>query len=309
MERSTDDLIQKVEGWLQREGYPLEFATAAAFERHGFWVWSGEFVEDPQTAKLREVDVSASSTIRTDVNNGFLRLTYVAECKWTADKPWVIFHHEMPYAPSARIAQTISDHLGHTSLWMVAGDERLHGLDTFATPLMVGTGGRRAFTSGDSGDQVYSALRSVISASVGMVESGNKRTRPPSALPDAANLFLPLIVIDGPLMTASYDTDGNRVSVTEVDHTRVFMRGSEVWPHRCFVDVVRIEALDDFISRRAQEIPQIFEVLGKSIDALGLAAETNTWEQLPITGGPRGMIGYPYLLRSHFAKDNESVHE
>ncbi len=60
------DLKKRVEDWLGTQGYPLEFATAAAFRQHGFDVQQGTFARDPEEGISREIDILASMTERGD---------------------------------------------------------------------------------------------------------------------------------------------------------------------------------------------------------------------------------------------------
>src|ERR1700687_1334235 len=101
------DLPAKVRAWLDEEGYPLEFATAATFRRHGFAVRQGMYIREKGDA--REIDVAAS---RNAKRNGLRRVYHVVECKWSKDKPWVVFTGPGGMAASACITQTISSLLG-----------------------------------------------------------------------------------------------------------------------------------------------------------------------------------------------------
>jgi hypothetical protein len=142
------------------EGYPTEFRAASLFQRHGFAASQGHYVEGANEELKREIDVLASATIPTEFR--FLRISYVVECKWSADKPWIIFTSPTKImAPSALIAQTISSKLGAAALWIAAGSETLSRLATFSTPKRGGFGGRQAFSKGS--DQFYSAVQSVTS--------------------------------------------------------------------------------------------------------------------------------------------------
>jgi hypothetical protein len=93
-------LKDKVKDWLLKEGYPLEMQSAIIFEEAGFQVSQGNYYEDPQTKKAREVDLVASlgKIIRDeDAPNFFesikLQITFrfIVECKSSKRYPWILF--------------------------------------------------------------------------------------------------------------------------------------------------------------------------------------------------------------------------
>ena len=83
------ELPEKVKAWLSGEGYPLEFATANTFERADFETRQGMYLSMPKTNAFREIDVVASRVVQNDQVS--CRVSIVVECKWSRDKPWVVF--------------------------------------------------------------------------------------------------------------------------------------------------------------------------------------------------------------------------
>src|SRR4051794_17961952 len=78
--RSALDTARK---WMLGSGFPLEMQTARAFRDRGFRVEQARYHRDPETQKLREVDV-----IATGANDG-VALTFVLECK-DSSAPWIL---------------------------------------------------------------------------------------------------------------------------------------------------------------------------------------------------------------------------
>lgn len=95
-------LDEKIKDWIKKEGYPLEFSVAHDFKKRGFSVEQSHFVKDSE-GKIREVDVLATQNIL--VGNSILRILHVVECKWSKDKPWILFADEKRYASTALAAQ------------------------------------------------------------------------------------------------------------------------------------------------------------------------------------------------------------
>ena len=126
----ASSLVERLTKWMNSEGYPTEFRTTNIFRRHGFHARQGEYVEGKEDTK-REIDVISSVSVDTDF--GFLRISYVVECKWSSDKPWIIFTSPTnTMAVSAMAAQTISSKLGAATMWVIAGHKDLTSLETFA---------------------------------------------------------------------------------------------------------------------------------------------------------------------------------
>lgn len=140
---SNNSLKTKVEEWLEKEGYSLEFLTATVFERYGFRVLQGEHYEDNKNGIWREADVVAHRTY--EVEDTLFRVSHIVECKWSKDKPWVIFCSSgIQKHPGESIAQSIGSYLGRAILWHMAGNSDLYGTSHFSTPEQPGFAGRQA---------------------------------------------------------------------------------------------------------------------------------------------------------------------
>ena len=73
------------------------------FLKQGFSIRHGDYVKGAKEG-LREVDVLA---YETSIEHR-LRVCYVIECKWSGDKPWIVFTSETgSMAESACVTQTI----------------------------------------------------------------------------------------------------------------------------------------------------------------------------------------------------------
>ncbi|HEY9713755.1 MAG TPA: hypothetical protein V6C72_09810, partial [Chroococcales cyanobacterium] len=99
-----------------------------------------------------------------------IQIHHVIECKYSGDKPWVIFTanaHQI--APSACANQTISSRFGRSIAWTLAGDRAIPRLGLFGCPKRGGFGGRQAFSKGS--DQFYNAMQSVVSKANSLANS------------------------------------------------------------------------------------------------------------------------------------------
>jgi hypothetical protein len=125
-----DDLQHRLAKWLSEEGYPLEFRTAHEFGQAGFEVRQGGYIRSRDGSPPREIDVQAFKSLRSEGMH--LRVYHIVECKWSGQKPWVVFTAERGIMPTACVAQTFGSLLGNAILWTEAGCELLHSLDLFS---------------------------------------------------------------------------------------------------------------------------------------------------------------------------------
>jgi hypothetical protein len=125
-------LTDKIKDWLLRQGYPLEFRVAAAFQNAGIEAVQGFYVRQRNTNSVRELDVVAR--IRSHVADMFASINLIVECKWSGDKPWIVFTAPRTrMAPSACIAQTIGSYFGEAIMHCLAAEQELHSFHTSDT--------------------------------------------------------------------------------------------------------------------------------------------------------------------------------
>ena len=228
-DNSHKPLGEKVKDWFESEGYPLEFRVAQAFEEQGFVSHQGHYVMDESDEQAREIDVVADADV--DLKGGaFIRVSHVIECKWSRDKPWVIFtNRQSRLSESACIAQTVGSMLGEAVMFCLAGESSLYALEMFRRPERGGFSGRRAFEKHDQEkyDQFYRAVQGVTSAAVAEARRYDRPKPREFELPLATVIVFPMIVVDTNLFEAYYDPRAGEVRVSEVDRLRIFWRGSE----------------------------------------------------------------------------------
>ena len=287
-------LRDKVAEWLSKEGYPLEFQVANCFHKNGFNVHQGGYITDGQSESLREVDVLAE--INTRVNDILFRIYHVVECKWSKDKPWIIF--TSPSAridPAACVAQTIASKFGTAILWASAGEKSLHSLSLFSIPYRPGFGGRQAFGKGN--DIFYSAMQSVVSATYAVAIRYDDRLTVPFGFPKIAHIVFPIIVVDGKLFEAYFDSDNGNVNIEEQSKARLHWRGAESWKYFSTLDIVTVDVLDDFVQQRRAESEQALNVMSKYLSRIQECFIDRSLEPvLSVPNAARGIVGLPPLL-------------
>lgn len=291
-------LEERVREWIGNEGYPLEFGVAKKFNDAGFSVSQGRYVRDRNSDVLREIDICAYvSSIHPPPRRHLLRSYYVVECKWSKDKPWVVFTNEQSMATSACIAQSISSSLGSAILWKEAGLEELQSLAMFSTPKRAGFNGRQAFSRAGS-DHFYNSMKSIVSSAKYMMDEYDQ-PRKREVLPDVAVVAFPLIVVDGQLFEAYLDNekDGFELEIEQRTHIRCHWRGSREWPLHATVDVVTFDHLGAFLTGHAQQMHQLLDIMERSLDEIIKCVEAGSIQTANITRAPRGVTGIHWLFR------------
>lgn len=303
-ETKADELLSKVEGWLDTEGYPLEFETAAAFRDAGFRVLQAEYTKPTPRWPRREVDVVAHMS---QFEDHLLRVEFVVECKWSRDKPWVFFCGGRGMAPAASAAQSIGSQLGETLLWKEAGNPSLESLGLFASTGRSAFGGRQAFSK--QTDVVFDAIRSVTSNCRALADAYDRdvdRAIARARLPENGVAFFPVVVVDGRLFSAQAGETG--MAVEEVSTIRVHFRGAE--DHRfpiATVDVVRADRLEQFVNERAADARELVRIMSTALSELRDRMRDGHFDRLHVTAGSRGVLGPPFLLAALVEAQREAA--
>jgi hypothetical protein len=301
---SSARLVDKVKAWFESEGYPLEFDTSRVFKEQGFSTLQGYYISDETNGQPREVDVLADIDLRLD-DYKFIRARQVVECKWSRDKPWVIFtSRQSTMAESACIAQTIGSRLAEAAMFCEAGNSHLYEMDTFKSPQRGGFAGHRAFEKeGDNKqDQFYRAVQGVVNAAVALARRHDASSHNELTIPDHCFLLFPIIVVEGSLFEAYYDDKAAAISLAEVDNLRLFWRGSKANRRPItVVDVVTAKAAAAFARNRAGDMKALLAHVKLAIDRIRTAHNEHNFEKLEIKPASRGFTGLPPLLAELYA--------
>lgn len=285
-------LHDKVKQWLGEQGYPTEFRAANICRRHGFRVWQGFHVRDSKTETPREIDVIASADYRS--SNYIVRIEHALECKWSKDKPWIVFTDAGgPMGSTACAAQTIGNMVGEAAIWTVAGNADLHSLDFFYTPARPGFGGRQAFSKGL--DLFYSAVAAASELSILLATRGDRKTKP-ATMGQLGILVFPVVVVEGQLYEAYFDEKENDIQLIERKRIRCHWRGASSRQFITTIDIVTLDHLDEFIAARAKEMKILHSVLYDTILNIEACFKMQSLQPLKVSSGARGVIGLPDLF-------------
>jgi hypothetical protein len=293
-EGSAEPLAERVLDWLEKQGYPLEFRTARAFQDAGFGVRQGTHYR-PEEGPPREIDVIGD--VIAERGESFLRIAYYVECKYTKGRPWVVLSsRSASMAPSACIAQSQGNDLVRSLLWCLAGDRELHQLSLFSTPRVAGFGGQQAFN--DKGkDQFYAAMQGAIDATQGRLRASEPRSD--ETIEESlgyGHLGLPLIVLDGDLFEASWDESQARMRVEARNHVRLHWQGASKWQMRATVDVVTSQGLPEFLDTARDDVNFLVPKLFAGIEEIRECLRVGSMDPLTVLSAARGTLSAPGIL-------------
>ena len=256
MSNEEKSIEVRLQEWLEKEGYPLEFCAAAAFRRAGFNVVRGWYVDGEPGGKRREIDLLAMDR----APGCQMGVDVVVECKWSGDKPWVVFSCEDPLPPALRTDLAIGTDMACSCLVAAATMGEITKLDVFSPLKRTVFGGRQAFTKGN--DLFYEAITSTVSKTCAIADQF-KQVEPEDlkSLLTNAMVVLPVIVIDARLFEVSCDSKTAEITSCEVSEARVAWQGSKEWPSCAFVDIVVAAHLDQYARQRFSDVREIIHCL------------------------------------------------
>ncbi|MGE0227559.1 MAG: hypothetical protein AB7I38_02890 [Dehalococcoidia bacterium] len=239
MTHSLDDgeLNTRVRNWMiERSGIPLEARAASIGWDDGWWVTENYPYVDSEGGTLREIDLVLGHdplsdearpphefSPRDEPGDGHPFVEAVVECCRTPSHPWVFFQ-----APEYLDSGMSTIH--HSMFW--ADSYSLHSPcfeDDYWTR-RVSKNWDVAFSKSDS--EIFDAL---VKATKGTIAEVNEFSGP--------SWVLPIVVIDGPLFTATIDRKG-ALQVTDSSRVSVLMSHNFVgFPRSTIVEVVALDHL------------------------------------------------------------------
>jgi hypothetical protein len=282
----NSDLLEKLNNWINSEGIPLEYYAASVFTQNRFRVFQGDYVKDKAAA--REVDVLAFKDYEN--KEGLLRICNVIECKWTKDKPWIVFTSPTAHiANSACIAQTLGSKVGSSLLWHVAGEPDLYNLTLFESKKSSGFSGRQAFSKDN--DLFYNMVQSIINKTFLSVKEYDNYIQDPF---NYIAIGFPVIVIDGLLFESNYINDN--IELSEVKFSKIHWRGSSNWKLHATVTVVTKDYLPTYVSIIASEFDVLAGLAISALENIKYLQEMKDANVLNHKAAPRGILGYPSFI-------------
>ena len=240
-----NSLQAKVKKWLQEQGYTLEMRVAKAFREANFEVTQSEYYKDTETDSYREIDVIA--TKGTLIDHRLIDFNYIVECKYTKDKPWVIFTvpSRKGFPSSLATEGRLSTDKGKIMLLEITTIDDAKNNTIFKLPERLGYGVTRALSNGK--DQAFEAVTVASKAALSTIDNiDNKWNK--KGITSRIAIAWPVVILAGELFEA-YLTEQNEIRVKPATWGTLVQRSPRFPNEHCVIDIVPEAHLSDYLIR------------------------------------------------------------
>lgn len=275
---SNEALHKKLRKWLEKQGYTLEMQVAQAFSSVGFEVAISQYYFDPNSDKLREIDVVAS--ISREFENISIAVDVLIECKY-ASQPWIVFTSQKklgPYSYFSRVLRGKYDVFRWKSyptlqarliskILSSLGPDRIKEYAPFLVPESVGYRVTESLRT-DGNDPAYSALLQVTNSvqahdikgeeiyrrMIDDIEGQDYSAGNYDDLYISSSISIPIIFIRGKLFECYLSADGE-INLEEVKESVVMQSSKDIIDTSInnsvegFIRIVTEDTLDDFAQK------------------------------------------------------------
>lgn len=245
------ELIDNIQKWLAKNGYPLEMQVAKEFKNAGFDIEQSEYYQDRETDTFRELDIIASTSRQSDRAHYSVRT--LIECKFCKSNPWLLFTEPGDVQRNFKLIMHPGNALGTQMTSRFVFNKKLWDLPIFSKHAVTGYAVVESMRKNDKKDNSYAAL---MGLSKGLNAFSNYPKYTHAAGKGICEVFLAVAVISGKLFRVFLD-ETNGTQIEEIE------RGSVVWSNpvcgnrSCVINIVTDVAL-----------PEFCQELKKSSDAL-----------------------------------------
>jgi len=245
----------KIKEWLLKGGFPFEMEVANLFLDSGFTVAQSVYYKDLDEDKYRETDIIA---YRYKIINGvFVNVTFVIECKSSIEKPWIILKND-------RLSNSIDEgnriYFSNKFKKTMAMIKTSNGFKSdllFKNNTKYGYAVVSAFNQGF--DKAFEAIQTTVKSCEHLVFSTDNSDRE-----KVCNLYFPIIIIKGKLLSASLLEDGE-LELKNIDKEQLILSRSYHEYNNSIIRIFSNENLaqniqylkttcDDFFEKYEQEL-------------------------------------------------------
>ncbi len=250
--------------FVETSGFPLEVRATDAFRQAGFTSLSSLVYDNPATGDVGEIDNFAfrEASIPGEDPGASFQISYVVECKRSADVPWLLFRSQpggvlaTPFLRSVTLLQ--SRGVG-SLLFAHAGDwkDRLR-----LTAEMPGVAYRvRAARTGE--DVAFKAVSGAVRAARAQVESTSRQheaaKRERTRLP--FEISRPVVVVSAPLFFCDFEPSG-QFTLEETERGSVLTTSTApTLPRSVLVDVVTEAGLASYAAEQNLIASELLDAL------------------------------------------------
>lgn len=256
---NDDNIKEYAFNWLSQEGFLLEMQVAKSFIDNGFDVTSSEIYQDPITKIGREIDVIASMSTMID-NHLFFDITFIIECKYSTDKPWIMFKSSSNNFLGKKydFMHRSSSQLAKVSLLELENfDNELKDNILFAFKDSLYYGLKRAHKGKDL--MINEAINQVANA---VQARGIKIDSFNSVYISTLEFQFPIIVVQGKLFETFLSID-QKLELKEISYGRLLTSKPEFGNQRFYIDVVTFNYLNEYIKMISEATREVLNYTHK----------------------------------------------
>lgn len=248
----SETLKEKISSWLDEQGYPLEMETASVAKSLGFDVSQSDYYIDPEGDEAREIDLVVSSNNYAGNYNKSYNL--FIECKSNKkSKPWLVFSNinelmddatsiEEHVSKMHKYSSFIASEYAEKLLLKTAGNNNFNNIyPRLGVEPMLGHGVTQAF--GTTSDIPFKAMMSATKAAMSHI----KRFGIPM-LSVPCTIAIPVVVIDSPLFTVSYNSESEEFEIEQVPKVEILWKHLVAGKSRNGIFIVERNNLNEFLT-------------------------------------------------------------
>lgn len=239
----SGDMHKRVQDWMSKQGYTLEMKVAKDFQKQHLNVNTGVFYSDCRTKAAREIDLRVSSSMFLDQDRFLLHLDFIIECKYSRDKPWILFKSSNKSYPDLNMCFNNASYYGKLILLELSVSSVLNNNFLFKTPSELYYGATRAFETNK--DVAYSSVMSVCGAIDSLVSSESESSEFSKAY--STHIYFPVIITETELFESSLN-ESNEIVLNRIKWGKLYWKNPELLDTRYLVDIVSYEYLGDYVA-------------------------------------------------------------
>jgi len=239
-------LRDRVQKWLETQGYPLEMRAASIFRAAGFQVVQSDTYVDKESGKSREIDLVCSH----DEPGGIASAKIVVECK-SGEKPWIVFSssHVLEGRNRFFVYADLSQGL-RSALLKCEYDLVRRKLAWIEKPDRTGYSVVQAFKQNE--DEAYGVAQALVKAARAQLLKASREKSP-------FTVIFPVLVIDAPLFECYLDDRGS-IQLTELSEMEFLPKDDSP----C-VRIVTFPVLPRFSETARAETDSLMELLRPAV--------------------------------------------
>ncbi len=205
----------RIKEWLMKGGFPFEMEISNLFLDADFTVAQSVYYKDLDENKYRETDIIAHRC--RNINGVFVNLTFVIECKSSLDKPWIVLKNDRLSNSIEEDNRIYYSNKFKLAMSLIKNSKNKSDL-IFKNNTKYGYALVSAFNQGN--DKAYESIQTTLKSCEHLVVSTDNSNRE-----KVCNLYFPVIIIKGKLLSASLLPDGE-LELKNVDNEHLILSRS-----------------------------------------------------------------------------------